>query len=33
MTGEKREAKLRSKSQKNHDESPARNVGQGELEL
>ncbi|MDO9102306.1 MAG: hypothetical protein Q7J20_01730 [Candidatus Nitrotoga sp.] len=33
MTGEKWEAKPRGRPQKNHDESPARDIGQGELGL
>ena len=33
MTGQKREAKPRGRPQKNHDESPAHDIGQAELGL
>ena len=33
MTGQKREAKPRGRPRKNHDESPASDVGQGKLGL
>ena len=33
ITGQRREAKPRGRPQKNHDESPARDAGQGELGL